>query len=141
MPSRRAAALGLALVALALPALAQTPPPRIGDALVGSRWAAEILDGEPVARPAEATIDFLRGDHVRGQLGCNRFVGPFATRADKIVFGPLRTTRSACPAAGAAQADRFLRVLQRGGRVDFADDALTITPTGGAPSRFVRRAD
>lgn len=139
MPSRRAAAVGLALTALALPAPAQTPP-RIGAALVGTRWAAEILAGEPVANPAEATIDFLRGDHVRGQVGCNRFVGPFATRDDKIVFGPLRTTRTPCPAASAAQAERFLRVLQRGGRVGLADDALTITPSSGAASRFVPRA-
>jgi heat shock protein HslJ len=141
MSSRRAAAAILALAALALPALAQTPSPRIGDALVGTRWRAEILEGEPVARPAEATIDFLRGDHVRGQVGCNRFVGPFATRDDKIVFGPLRTTRATCPAAGTAQADRFLRVLRRGGRVGLAQDALTITPTSGVSSRFVPRTD
>ena len=102
--ARLPALLLTALVLTACSAGAQTqakrpagPPPRIGDELVGTRWQAQSIDGQPVPDPALMTIDFLPGgDQVRGQAGCNRFVGPFASRADKVTLGILRQSRLPC---------------------------------------------
>lgn len=136
----------LALV-IALPSMAfgqeQAPrrqaPPRIGDDLVGTSWQAETLMGEPVADPQQATIDFLPGDHVRGQVACNRFVGPFATRAKHITIGPVRVSRLRCN-DGAALQRTFVDVLHYAQRAELSEDHLELIGSRGAPSRFVRRA-
>ena len=94
MQLRPIPAMALAMALLTAPAAAQVQTPsRVGDRLVGSKWQAQSLQGEPVENPAGATIDFLPGDQVRGQAGCGRFVGPFSTRMDRIVIGPLRPSR------------------------------------------------
>jgi heat shock protein HslJ len=113
------------------------PPDRLSDRLIGTGWQAQSLLGEEVANPAAATLEFLPGDQVRGEAGCNQFVGPFATRSDRIVFGPLRVSRLRCEGAGAAAQQQMLEALQKGGQVELQDDSLVLHATSGAPSRFV----
>jgi heat shock protein HslJ len=113
-------------------------PPRIGDDLVGTSWQAETLLGEKVADPLQATIDFLPGDHVRGQIACNRFVGPFATRAKHITIGPVRVSRLRC-GEGAALQKTLVDVLHYAQRAELSEDRLELIGSHGAPSRFVRR--
>jgi heat shock protein HslJ len=137
--------LSLVLAALALGGTAvmaqeQPPPgpaPRIGDKLIGSKWQAQSLQGEQVADPAAATLEFLPDDQVRGDAGCNQFVGPFATRADRIVFGPLRVSRLRCEGAEAMAQEQMLEALHQGGRVELHEDSLVLHAMSGAPSRFV----
>ena len=97
------------------PAAAQPAPAhhsRIGDELEGTSWQAESIDGKPVADPAAMAIDFLKGgDQVRGQAGCNRFVGPFASRGDKVTIGILRQSRAKCPPEQAAMQQAFIDML------------------------------
>ena len=59
-----------------------TPSWRIGDDLAGTRWQAQAIKGVPVAEPGSVTLEFIPGEHVRGQAACNRFVGPYASRGD-----------------------------------------------------------
>ena len=126
------------------PAAAPPPPDptaprwRVGDELVGTSWRAETIRGEPVPDPQAATIDFLPGDHVRGQAGCNRYVGPFATRSDRITIGPLRVSRLKC-GEGTRLQQAFIDMLHRASRVVLAEDRLELQPTEGPASRFVRR--
>jgi heat shock protein HslJ len=136
----------LFLLLLAVPVLAQEQPApdaprwRIGDDLVGTSWRAETIRGEPVADPSTATIDFLPGDHVRGQVACNRYVGPFASRADRVTFGPLRVSRLKCGSAAPLQMT-FLDMLQRASRAVLVEDRLELQPVQGPSSRFVRRTE
>lgn len=118
-----------------------SPPPRIGDRLIGTSWQAESLRGEAVAEPAAATVDFLPGDHVRGQAGCKRFVAPFATRADKITIGPIRTSLGACDGAEAGLEGRMVEALEKAERVELGEGVLVLHDAGGEPSRFVPRAE
>ena len=139
-----------ALMALALamppPAAAQeqqsprrAPPPRIGDELIGTSWQAETLLGEPVADPGHATIDFLPGDHVRGQAACNRYVAPFASRARHITIGPVRVSRLSC-GEGAGLQKTLIDVLHYAQRAELSQDRLELFGSNGTSSRFVRRA-
>lgn len=142
----------LLALALACPtsALAQDPPPRreppprIGDALIGTRWQALTLRGEKVADPTQATIDFLPGgDHVRGQIACNRFVAPFASRADRITIGPIRVSRLRCT-EGAALQKTLVDTLHQAEQAALSEDErgedqLELVGQDGAISRFVRR--
>lgn len=136
-------ALALALAVLAGPAAAQgQAPSRIGDRLVGTKWQAQTLQGEPVANPAGATLDFLPGDQVQGRAGCGRFEGPFATRMDRIVIGPLRTSSDPCGPQEVLQQLQFTGVLKRAERAVLQNDALLLYSAGKPePSRFVPRPD
>jgi heat shock protein HslJ len=117
------------------------PPPRVGDELVGTRWQAETLAGAPVPDPAQVTIDFLPGDHVRGQAGCNRFVGPFATRARHITIGFLRQSRLKCPPEQAALQRRVVATLHEVEHAELREDSLTLLGPDGEASRFVPRPE
>lgn len=144
MPRRfRTLATTLALALLVAPAAAQVrTPPRVGDQLVGTKWQAQTLQGEPVENPAGATIDFLPGDHVRGQAGCARFTGPFATRLDRIVIGPLRTSASPCGPVEVAQQLRFTGILKQAERAVLQDGVLLLYSAGKPePSRFMPRTE
>lgn len=141
-PVIRWSLLALALACPAL-ALAQEPPPRVGDALIGTRWQALTLRGEKVADPTQATIDFLPGDHVRGQVACNRFVAPFASRANRITIGPIRISRLRC-AEGAALQKTLVDTLHQAEQAALSEDErgedqLELLGSDGAISRFVPR--
>ena len=72
------------------------------------------------------TIDFLKpGDQVRGQAGCNRFVGPFASRGDKVTMGILRQSRNACPPEQAAMQQTFIDMLHAAWRAELNGNTLT----------------
>lgn len=139
-------ALALAHPAWALaqdPPPRREPPPRIGDALIGTRWQALTLRGEKVADPTQVTIDFLPGDHVRGQVACNRFVAPFASRANRITIGPIRISRLRC-AEGAALQKTLVDTLHKAEQAALSEDErghdqLELVGPDGTISRFVRR--
>jgi heat shock protein HslJ len=101
-------------------------PARVGDELEGTSWQAVAIDGRPVGNPAEMTIDFLKGgDSVRGQAGCNRFTGPFASRGDKVTMGILRQSRSECPPEQAAAQQAFIDMLHAAYRTEVDGHTLT----------------
>jgi heat shock protein HslJ len=117
------------------------PPERVGDKLENTRWQAESIDGSPVADPSAMTIDFLPGgEQVRGQAGCNRFVGPFASRADKVTLGILRQSREECAPALAAAQKQLIEMLHDAYRAELADGVLTLYSRRGDQIRFVRRS-
>ena len=109
---------------------------RIGDDLVGTRWQARSIKGVPVADPSRATLEFLPGDHVRGQAGCNRYVGPFATRSDRITLGPLRLSRLDCDDQ-TSLAKELITELQRANRVLLSPERLELQPSTGPASVFL----
>lgn len=143
---RRRLAGPLLLALLPLPAAAPgwaqetgVPPPRVGDQLDGTRWRAESVNGAPLADPGAATLEFVRGEHVRGQAACNRFVGPYATRDDRIVLGPLRLSRLDCGPDGNRLAETLLVELRRANKVLLTPDRLELLPTRGPATVFVRQ--
>ena len=126
---------------LALPGAARaenTPSWRIGDDLAGTRWQAQSLKGMPVAEPGSVTLEFIPGDQVRGQAACNRFVGPYASRDDRINLGPLRLSRLDCGPEGNELAQNVLVELRRANKVVLTKDRLELLPSRGPASVFVR---
>jgi heat shock protein HslJ len=117
------------------------PIPRVGDDLVSTRWRAVTIRGRPVAKGHEPTLDFVDDGHLRGSTGCNRFVGPWATRVDKGVIGPLDTTRSACPPGLVAQDQDVIDTLEHTEKLALQEKgAVLLIYAKGAPqpSRFAR---
>jgi heat shock protein HslJ len=120
-------------------------PPRIGERLAQTRWRAESLRGRPVPKDllGVQTLEFLEDGFVRGETGCNRFVGPFATRANRAVLGPLSLTRRACAQPALSQQETaFVETLERTERAELREGdqvLLLYSSLSDKPSRFVRQ--
>jgi|1185.fasta_scaffold753010_1 heat shock protein HslJ len=137
-----AAVILLACFLAAPPVDAQSgraPTSRIGDELQGTSWQAESVDGKPVADPSSMTLEFLPGDQVRGQAGCNRYVGPFASRGDRVTLGILRASRAECPPAQAAMQKQLIDQLHGAARGELVDGDLIFHGRHGEQIHFTRR--
>lgn len=71
--------------------------------LAGSEWGPEFV-AELEAGPSDATssepeqfVAFKTGGEVIGHGGCNRFFGSYTQNGQALSFGPLASTRMACP--------------------------------------------
>ena len=135
----------VALLAFTQSAVAHQPPPwvslsQIGERLKGTSWQALSIDGHRVADPSALTIEFLAsGDTVRGQAGCNSFIGPFASRSDKVTMGYLQQSRLKCPPEQAALQREFIQVLHNAWSTELTADTLTFRGRNGKEVVLVPR--
>jgi len=82
--------------------------------LVGPTWAAVELAGTAVAAEAGArrpSIAFVANGRVAGTDGCNRISAPYTQNGERISFGPMISTRMACPGADEVSR-RFAEAMQ-----------------------------
>jgi imidazolonepropionase-like amidohydrolase/heat shock protein HslJ len=130
----------LAPIALAEPAApaAKTPGPGLTD----GGWRLVSLGGENVkadtgGRPIE--LRFTDDGKVQGSAGCNRVSGAYTLAGESLRFGPLATTKMACPAMELER--RFLEALQSTARWRIASGALELSDASGRPlARFLGSA-
>jgi heat shock protein HslJ len=109
--------------------------------LSGSEWLLEDLGGSGVIDNAQATLIFAEAGRVAGNSSCNRFSGPVEVGGDSIKFGPLASTRMACPEAVMNQEAKYLKALQAAERFEWKDPFLLVYCQGlDKPLRFTRMA-
>jgi heat shock protein HslJ len=77
--------------------------------LPGTSWTLVDLAGETVA--VSPTIAFGADGTVSGSAGCNTFNGTYTIDGSAVSFGPLATTRMACPDDVMSVEDAFLLAL------------------------------
>ncbi|MPY67659.1 META domain-containing protein [Deinococcus sp. SDU3-2] len=128
-------ALVLAGAAEARSSAAQTPP------VSGITWTLAQLqqDGRTLI-PVGTERPTLRldGRTASGSTGCNTYRGAYASRSDVLRFGPLATTRRACPAALEGQETRFLNLMRQVTGYQLSGQTLTLF--AGARDRLIFRA-
>lgn len=69
-------------------------------AALAGEWRILTLNGAalPAEAATEASISFdAATNKVAGTTGCNRLMGTYAVSGTGITFGPMATTRMACP--------------------------------------------
>jgi heat shock protein HslJ len=119
-PPRRNAGLAVILGALiagcgAGPGDGSSVRDRAPEAVTGTVWQWErtITPVETVASPApdRYTLELAPNGRLMVRADCNRGTGTYRIGAGTIAFGPIATTRMACP-PGSLDA-RYLRDLQR----------------------------
>ncbi|MBT2558898.1 META domain-containing protein [Hymenobacter sp. ISL-91] len=69
-------------------------------AALAGEWRIRTLNGTALLAEAaaDATLSFdTATNKLAGSTGCNRLMGTYATSGTGITFGPLATTRMACP--------------------------------------------
>jgi len=101
--------------------------------LAGTSWA--------MAGNAGVTLQFDPNGKVSGRGGCNRYSGQAKIDGDKLSFGPLVSTRMACPGDAMKQEQEFLAALGKAERFTLDGAGLTIHVAGASqPIKFVRAA-
>ena len=109
-------------------------------ALAYTEWALVELDGEPVEigpdeiRPS-LMLD-LEESRASGSSGCNRLTGTFALSEDELRFGPLMTTRMACPEPAMERERAFLAALHRVTSYELDERTLTLLAGDEAIARL-----
>ncbi|SFD34412.1 META domain-containing protein [Spirosoma endophyticum] len=82
----------------------------------------------------------LTENRVTGTTGCNRLSGQMKADTRQILFGPLATTRMACPAEVGALESRFISELNTALTYQVAEGRLTLLRSG-KPIMTFRKVD
>ncbi|UCG73193.1 MAG: META domain-containing protein [Chromatiales bacterium] len=101
-----------ALAALMAAACATEPPTQPPIDLADTQWMVEDIDGQGVADKVESTLSIDASGRASGIGGCNRYFGDVNHNDGAISFGPLGSTRMACPQAVMDQEQRFFAALE-----------------------------
>lgn len=85
--------------------------------LLSDNWVLTQFDGKPVtAAPTGREVPRLdiqlTEGRVTGTTGCNRLTGRVRADGQRVQFGPLATTRMACPGDAGTYESAFLNALQ-----------------------------
>jgi heat shock protein HslJ len=75
-------------------------------------WRVIRLGDGPVPGGAVLTMAFGRDGRVAGRSACNRYRGAYTLTGEGLGFGPLATTRMACPPPVMATEARFLELVR-----------------------------
>lgn len=127
-----------AVVATAIVALAACggppPPGTSGAYLENTTWVLRSIDALRVSA-SDRDAPWLRVSSVDGRVqgftGCNTFQGPYRAGGTDVAFGPLATTRRACPDEGRAEIERLmLEVLQSADGYRVGDGRLDLMVDG-----------
>ena len=108
--------------------------------LAYTEWALVELEGGPVEigpdeiRPT-LVLD-LEESRVTGSGGCNHLTGTFALSEDELRFGPLATTRMACPEPALEREQAFLAALERVTSYELDDRTLALHAADGVVARL-----
>jgi heat shock protein HslJ len=115
---------------------ARTAPPA---ALEGTEWRLADIGGQPSPPGADSTRHpgftlIAEGRTVQGSAGCNRMKGTYQLDGQNLKFGPLATTRMACPAMQTETA--FLKALEATTRYEVSGSSLTLYGADTAVARL-----
>ena len=107
--------------------------------LVGSQWRLIDLAGTPALDKVPATLLFPETGKVAGRASCNRFTGAVEISGNDVKFGPLVSTRMACPEPTMTQETKYLAALQDAERYEWKSPNLLIYSKGvEKPLKFTR---
>jgi heat shock protein HslJ len=143
MPLRTTRFFSIATLAIAgtLGACAASAPSPAPEPLWGSEWRLQSIAGQAALPQPAATLVFPQPGQVVGHGSCNRFSGAVEVEKDRLKFGPLMSTKMACPGGASEQESRYLGALQKAQRYEVQGDTLLIHAQGlDQPLRLVRTA-
>jgi putative lipoprotein len=108
---KRLIAAALVTVALSACGVAGSSP-TASAGLAGPSWTLVAIDGQEPAGDTDPTLMFDAAGNVSGSAGCNTYTGTATLDGSSISFGPLGSTRMACPDPDVmAQETAFLTAL------------------------------
>ena len=107
--SRGIGAIGVVLLAAACGG--PPPPSNVGEILEHTTWHLRSIDTLRV-EAGSSVVPWFRVNpadgRVEGFAGCNTFQGPYRAGGTTVTFGPLATTRRACPGDRGGDIERLM---------------------------------
>lgn len=94
-------------------------------------WALAELSGDAVPPGIEITLTVTAGEGISGRSACNRYMGNVQRDGSQVTFGPLGSTRMACPDPQMMWEDRFLQALESVSRAAREGDQLVLSDRSG----------
>jgi heat shock protein HslJ len=103
----------------------------------GIHWSLihTIVGGDAIVPIPADVIAYLQteGELVSGKSGCNTFSGTAIVEGNRLSFGPLATTRMACPEEQTAFETEFLNLLSKVAIYKLTDGNLELQNNDGLP--------
>ena len=101
-----------------------------------------LLDGSEWGFPdaGDTHVQFKEKD-VSGFAGCNRFRGTYTFDGGSLSFGPLATTRMACPPEKMETERKVLQILQAAKSAEASHKTLILKDATGAVLATLQRRD
>lgn len=126
--------------------IAVTAKPPVPDApLTATEWTVNALisggtvSPVPAAAAGKAVFTIAADGTASGSLGCNRFSAKAAVDGPEVTFGPLTTTRMACPGPP-GELERALTELLGSGPLTWMIQAQALTLTAPDGKGLTARA-
>lgn len=104
--------------------------------LENTGWTLVSINGEPVVSGTAITLGLDGKGGVAGSAGCNSYSGSYTIDGETLTFGPLVTTRMACPEAIMQQETAYLSALEGGAAYTIANGRLTLVAANGTELVF-----
>lgn len=98
--------------------------------LIGTIWAAETIDGQPVIDDSGVVVGISEG-RIGGFAGCNTYSGPYDVEGNEVRVGPLATTRISCEEALMEQETAFITNLEQANSYQIVDEDLHLLDENG----------
>lgn len=108
------------------------------EALVGA-WTLTSINGEDVAKlfsDKKPSIEFDADGKVFGNGGCNSYRGTFKLEENTLSFGPLMSTKMACPSLEGE--GKFMQLLASPVQATINGETLTFLKDGNVVLEFKR---
>lgn len=102
--------------------------------LVGTEWG-------PLQNNFDQFIAFKSDGDVIGSGGCNNFFGSYTQNGRLVTFGPLASTRKACPPPIMTAERNFLQLLENVRAADATFKELTLYDESNQVLATLRRRD
>lgn len=106
--------------------LAEVPP-----AMLGNAWTVTSIGGEPVIADTAITLSFAADRRSSGHAGCNSYIAEASFEDDAIAFGPVASTRKACPPDIMAQEARYFAALAAIASYQMSKNGLRLSDAAG----------
>ncbi|SFL35192.1 YbaY family lipoprotein [Shimia haliotis] len=109
----------------------------VPDALTLGSYLVVAIDGVEVQGSPVPEMEFGADGRVSGSSGCNRFNGSVTVDGSALSFGPLASTRMACPAPLDAQERAFFGALERVAGFDVEGGVALVDGAGNEVIRLM----
>ena len=114
------------------------------DAYLGAWEATAVNNGREavvsLVAGSSITLDLGMDGRVAGIATCNRYIGAYTTDGEGMAFGPLASTRMACPDEGLAEQERaYLAALASVASWSIRAERLELRDAAGALMAAYRR--
>lgn len=94
-------------------------------------WALVELSGDEVPPDISITLSITADEGISGQAACNRYMGNIERNGTRVFFGPLGSTRMACPDPQMIWEDRYLQALESVSQAARNGDSLVLSDAAG----------